>query len=101
MWSTSARKTARKGWRCQSAAAGIPGPDLQNLIAPFFASKDTRDLESLLWELYRWQDNYKMYGLALWSPQAFSAATTVSEKLNNRAALRAAFRHPVIIGSKR
>jgi L-alanine-DL-glutamate epimerase-like enolase superfamily enzyme len=27
--------------------------------------------ENLLWELYRWQGNYKLYGLALWSPQAW------------------------------
>jgi L-alanine-DL-glutamate epimerase-like enolase superfamily enzyme len=38
---------------------------------PFFAGKDARDLESLLWELYRWRDNYKLQGLALWSPQAW------------------------------
>ena len=41
------------------------------LVLPFFVGKDARDLENLLWELYRWQDNYKMYGLAFWSPQAW------------------------------
>jgi L-alanine-DL-glutamate epimerase-like enolase superfamily enzyme len=40
-------------------------------VIPFFIGKDARDLENLLWELYRWQDNYKLYGLALWSPQAW------------------------------
>jgi L-alanine-DL-glutamate epimerase-like enolase superfamily enzyme len=44
---------------------------LKQLVIPFFIGKDTRDLENLLWELYRWQDNYKLYGLALWSPQAW------------------------------
>jgi len=44
---------------------------LQQLVIPFFLGKDARDLENLLWELYRWQDNYKLYGLALWSPQAW------------------------------
>src|SRR5262249_35667517 len=44
---------------------------LNQLIIPFFIGKDARDLESLLWELYRWKDNYKLYGLALWSPQAW------------------------------
>ena len=43
----------------------------KQLIAPFFIGKDARDLDNLLWELYRHQDNYKLYGLALWSPQAW------------------------------
>ena len=43
----------------------------KQLIAPFFIGKDARNLENLLWELYRHQDNYKLYGLALWSPQAW------------------------------
>jgi L-alanine-DL-glutamate epimerase-like enolase superfamily enzyme len=44
----------------------------KQLIAPFFIGKDARNLENLLWELYRWDDNYKLYGLALWSPQAWA-----------------------------
>ena len=40
-------------------------PILRKLIIPFFIKKDARDLENLLWELYRYQDNYKLYGLAL------------------------------------
>lgn len=43
-----------------------------NLIAPFFTGKDVRGLDGLLWELYRWQSNYKMAGLALWSAQAWA-----------------------------
>jgi L-alanine-DL-glutamate epimerase-like enolase superfamily enzyme len=43
----------------------------KQLVAPFFVGKDARDLEDLLWELYRWKDNYKLQGLALWSPQAW------------------------------
>jgi len=46
-------------------------PILKHLIIPFFIGKDARDLENLLWELYRWNSNYKMYGLAFWSPQAW------------------------------
>lgn len=46
-------------------------PILQRLVIPFFIGKDARELESLLWELYRWHGNYKLYGLALWSPQAW------------------------------
>ncbi len=44
----------------------------KQLVMPFFAGKDARDLENLLWELYRWKDNYKLQGLALWSPQAWA-----------------------------
>ena len=35
-------------------------------MAPFFVGKDARELEPLLWELYRHGDNYKFQGLALW-----------------------------------
>jgi len=44
---------------------------LKQLVIPFFIGKDARDLENLLWEFYRSNDNYKLYGLALWSPQAW------------------------------
>jgi len=40
-------------------------------VAPFFIGKDARDLEDLLWELYRWGSNYKLQGLAFWSPVAW------------------------------
>lgn len=46
-------------------------PILNKLVIPFFIGKDARDLDNLLWEFYRWHDNYKLYGLALWSPQAW------------------------------
>jgi L-alanine-DL-glutamate epimerase-like enolase superfamily enzyme len=41
-------------------------PIFLNRVAPFFAGKDARQLEELLWELYRHNDNYKYQGLALW-----------------------------------
>jgi L-alanine-DL-glutamate epimerase-like enolase superfamily enzyme len=44
----------------------------KQLVLPFFVGKDARDLENLLWELYRWKDNYKLQGLALWSAQAWA-----------------------------
>ena len=58
------------------SVANPPRPEyldkiLKQLVIPFFAGKDARDLENLLWELYRWRDNYKLQGLALWSPQAW------------------------------
>lgn len=51
--------------------ANYLSPIFKQLVIPFFLGKDARDLDNLLWELYRWQDNYKLYGLALWSPQAW------------------------------
>jgi L-alanine-DL-glutamate epimerase-like enolase superfamily enzyme len=47
------------------------GPMLRQLVIPFYVGKDARDLENLLWGLYRYQSNYKLYGLALWSVQAW------------------------------
>jgi L-alanine-DL-glutamate epimerase-like enolase superfamily enzyme len=41
-------------------------PIFVNRVAPFFVGKDARQLEPLLWELYRHDDNYKYQGLALW-----------------------------------
>ena len=41
-------------------------PIFLNRVAPFFQGKDARELEGLLWELYRHDDNYKYQGLALW-----------------------------------
>lgn len=37
-----------------------------NRIAPFFINKDARQLESIMWELYRHKSNYKFQGLAFW-----------------------------------
>jgi len=44
---------------------------LQQCVIPFFIGKDARDLDKLLRGLYRWESNYKMYGLAFWCPQAW------------------------------
>jgi L-alanine-DL-glutamate epimerase-like enolase superfamily enzyme len=41
-------------------------PIFLNRVAPFFIGKDACQLEPLLWELYRHNDNYKYQGLALW-----------------------------------
>jgi L-alanine-DL-glutamate epimerase-like enolase superfamily enzyme len=42
-------------------------PVFLNRIIPFFVGKDVRDLENLMWELYRAGDNYKLQGIALWA----------------------------------
>ncbi len=47
------------------------GPLFKRQVAPFFVGKDARDLENVLWELYRAADNYKLYGLLFWSMQAW------------------------------
>ena len=46
-------------------------PILQELVAPYFIGKDVRDLETHLWELYRYKSNYKLQGLAFWTVQAW------------------------------
>ena len=62
---------APRGLADESAAGEYLDKILKQLVIPFFIGKDARDLENLLWELYRTRDNYKLYGLALWSPQAW------------------------------
>jgi L-alanine-DL-glutamate epimerase-like enolase superfamily enzyme len=42
-------------------------PLFLNQIVPVFLNKDARTLESLLWDVYRYKDNYKYQGLALWT----------------------------------
>ena len=44
---------------------------LKDLVIPFFIGRDARNLDADLWELYRYKDNYKLQGIALWSPQAW------------------------------
>jgi L-alanine-DL-glutamate epimerase-like enolase superfamily enzyme len=68
--------------RCRSedGAEGIAIPNVAkmkdfypvfvNRIAPFFARKDLRNLESLQFELYRDRSNYKLQGMGLWVPYA-------------------------------
>lgn len=41
-------------------------PFLVQRVMPAFAGKDARDLESLLWDVYRADSNYKFQGLAFW-----------------------------------
>ncbi len=41
-------------------------PMLIGNVFPYFIGKDARDLETHLWEVYRYQSNYKFQGLAFW-----------------------------------
>lgn len=42
-------------------------PIFLNGIVPVFVNKDARTLESLLWDVYRHNSNYKLQGIALWA----------------------------------
>ena len=44
---------------------------LKELALPYFLGKDARDLERHLFGVYRYRDNYKLQGLALWCPVAW------------------------------
>ncbi|NUQ65350.1 MAG: mandelate racemase/muconate lactonizing enzyme family protein [Pirellulales bacterium] len=46
-------------------------PILEHLVVPYFIGKDARELERHLFEVYRFHDNYKLQGLALWCPVAW------------------------------
>lgn len=39
-------------------------------VGPFFEGKDARQLEPLLWDLYRYRSNYKYQGILLWTAVA-------------------------------
>src|SRR5262249_48599390 len=64
-------KDGAEGIALDNDRAQYLGPLFKQLIVPFFIGKDVRDLENHLWELYRFRDNYKLQGIALWSPQAW------------------------------
>ncbi len=62
--------------RSKDGAVSVTAPNSSRLreaypiflrrVAPFFVGKDARQIESLLWELYRRGSNYKFQGLAFW-----------------------------------
>ena len=60
------RRRRRAGSAQRDAAARRVSSIRPQRVAPFFVGKDARELEPLLWELYRHGDNYKFQGLALW-----------------------------------
>jgi len=45
-------------------------PVFVNRMKDFFIGKDARDLESLLDQVYVYQSNYKLQGIAIWVPLA-------------------------------
>ncbi len=48
------------------AKMAICYPIFLKQVAPFFVGQDARELERLLWEVYRHQSNYKLQGLSFW-----------------------------------
>jgi len=67
-------KDGAEGVSVQDSRAGYLYPIFNKLVAPYFVGKDARELESHLWEVYRYQSNYKLQGLALWCPVAWVEA---------------------------
>ena len=64
-------KDGAEGISVTNSRAAYLHPILNKLVIPYFIGKDARDLESHLFELYRYRSNYKLQGLALWCPLAW------------------------------
>ncbi len=60
-----------EGISLDNGRAKYLAPIFLQRVAPFFIGKDARQLEDHLWDLYRWGSNYKLQGLAFWSPVAW------------------------------
>ncbi|MBC8871016.1 MAG: mandelate racemase/muconate lactonizing enzyme family protein [Planctomycetes bacterium] len=61
-------KDGAEGISVTNSRAAYLYPILNRLVIPYFIGKDARDLESHLFEVYRYRSNYKLQGLALWCP---------------------------------
>src|SRR4051794_3750462 len=59
-----------EGISVDNGRAALLYPIINRLVIPFFIGKDARDLEELLFGVYRANDNYKLQGLALWNAVA-------------------------------
>lgn len=60
-----------EGYSLPNSKAGDLSTILKNRVIPCFIGPDVRQLETLLWDVYRFKDNYKMQSLALWCPVAW------------------------------
>jgi L-alanine-DL-glutamate epimerase-like enolase superfamily enzyme len=63
-------KDGAEGISVDDGRMDVLHPILNRLVVPYFIGKDARDLEEHLFEVYRYQSNYKLQGLALWCPVA-------------------------------
>ena len=64
-------KDGAEGISLTNSRAAYLHPILKKLVIPFFIGKDARELESHLFDVYRYRSNYKLQGLALWCPVAW------------------------------
>ncbi|RPI20303.1 MAG: mandelate racemase/muconate lactonizing enzyme family protein, partial [Acidobacteria bacterium] len=60
-----------EGYSLPNSKTGDLIPILKNRVIPVFIGPDVRQLEILLWDVYRYKDNYKFQSLALWCPVAW------------------------------
>jgi L-alanine-DL-glutamate epimerase-like enolase superfamily enzyme len=63
-------KDGAEGISVDDGRMDVLHPILNRLVSPYFIGKDARDLEEHLFQVYRYQSNYKLQGLALWCPVA-------------------------------
>jgi L-alanine-DL-glutamate epimerase-like enolase superfamily enzyme len=63
-------KDGAEGISVDNGRIDVLHPILNRLVIPYFIGKDARDWEEHLFGVYRHGDNYKLQGLALWSPVA-------------------------------
>ncbi len=63
-------KDGAEGISVDNGRADILHPVLNQLVIPYFIGKDALELEEHLFGVYRYKDNYKLQGLALWCPVA-------------------------------
>jgi len=63
-------KDGAEGISVDDGRMGYLHPILNQLIIPYFTGKDARDLEEHLFQVYRYQSNYKLIGLPFWCPVA-------------------------------
>ena len=59
-------KDSAEGLAFTNGRARYAHPILDHLVIPHFIGKDARDLEDLLWSVYRHKSNYKLQGLIFW-----------------------------------
>src|SRR5881296_684186 len=63
-------KDGAEGISLDNGRANVVHPILNQLVIPYFIGKDALELEEHLFGVYRYKDNYKLQGLALWCPVA-------------------------------
>jgi L-alanine-DL-glutamate epimerase-like enolase superfamily enzyme len=60
-----------EGFSFPNSRASYFYPIFKRHVASYFVGKDARELEELIWGVYRNSSNYKLQGLAFWCPVAW------------------------------